>query len=118
MLGVWFVLAIGGLGADDTEAYRAALREYEMGRLEAAAAGFDRLTAQGPNIGPLAAYALANTRVRQAAGESPAARNALLREAIAAYRRVLNTMPTDATLPTADVRHNLELAKRLIDWSL
>lgn len=103
--------------ADPASAYRQAAALYQAGAWEDAARRFEPLARSTGLIASYARFALGNVRFREAAAPELSAESAnpLLFEAIALYRQVLDE-PLPAGLSAADVRHNLELAKRRLHW--
>ena len=112
------ILSVGaGAAPDEAEAYGSAFQLYQLGELSQAANAFQRIEATSVPLRSMARFALGNIRVRQALqpGLPVSQANALLLEAIGYYRATL-AAPARLPIRLEDVRHNLELAKRLLCW--
>jgi hypothetical protein len=97
---------------EEREAFRAARACVERGDLVDAERTFRSMSVQGA-LAPLARYALANVLVMKSADSSDTDSAARVKEAVALYRTLLDSAE-DPPAPSDDVRHNLELAKRLL----
>ncbi|MFO0948070.1 MAG: hypothetical protein U1D30_19475 [Planctomycetota bacterium] len=106
--------ATDALADGPDQIYEKARTQFLSGELDEALESFRLLSAASPPWSAIAAYGKGNCLVRKAIQPSlaPNTRNSLLGEAIDAYRIALDS-PEQGILPPEDVRHNLELAKRL-----
>ena len=98
--------------------YAAAKRSYDDGSFDEAASAFERLMFAPTAIATVARFGLGNASVRlaQRTGAAGVDSDALLTRAVGVYRAILDA-PAIPMIDRRHVRHNLELAKRLMNWS-